>query len=115
MQTIRGTIPHAKEIEELSRASLDVKLSISSALHPWLGKLTFRLGCVHEYMHSCHSSEFTWTLSSSAPSNEGYEFTLIIADDASKYLWVYGLNRRVKLMLRLGMDMGYSRTQFYKY
>ena len=92
MQTIRDIIPHAKGIKELRRASFDVNQQCPACMVA-KAHLVIRPRS-REHAQRPLELVFMDIMSSSVPSIEGYNFALIIADDASMCPWVYDLKEK---------------------
>ena len=96
MQTISDTIPHAKGIEELSKASFDPNQQCPACMVGNLNAYQEIRPRPPERAQLPLERVYMDIVSSSIISIEAYNYALIIADDASMYLWVYGLKDKSK-------------------
>ena len=93
MLTIRDTIPHERELRNYQRNPLT---KMSTVLHQcMIGKAHLEVRPrSREHAKLPLERVYMDIMSSSIPSMEGYNYALVIVDDASMNLWVYGLKEK---------------------
>jgi len=91
-QAIKDTIPFSKGLQELEGLKMEHDMNCTACM---VGKAKAQ-PCPKSKVHAKRPLERVYMdiMSSSITSVEGYNFALIITDDASMYRWVYGLKTK---------------------
>ena len=92
VQTIKDTIPHSKGLQELDRVKMDQHIDCPACM---VGKAKLQ-PYPKSKDHAVRPLERVYIdmMSSAVTSIEGYDYALIITDDASMFRWVYGLKTK---------------------
>jgi hypothetical protein len=88
-QAIKDTIPHSKGLHELEGLRMTREMDCDSCM---IGKAKLQpYPKSKEHARRPLERVYMDIMSSSVTSIEGYDYALVITDDASMYRWVYGL------------------------
>ena len=93
-RAIKDTIPHSKGLQELEGLRLEHDMDCTSCL---VGKAKLQpYPKSKEHAKKPLARVYMDIMSSNVTSIEGYDFALVITDDASMYRWIYGLKTKDK-------------------
>ena len=91
-QTIKDTIPHVKGLHELEKIRMEPRVDCPACM---VGKAKLQpYPKTKDHAKRPLERVYVDLVSASVKSIEGYEYALIITDDATMYRWVYGLKTK---------------------
>ena len=91
-QTIKDTIPHVDGLQDLEKLKMDQHLDCASCM---VGKAKLQpYPKTKEHARRPLERVYIDIASSSVKSFEGYDYALIVTDDATMYRWAYGLKTK---------------------